>query len=478
MIIRKVFNPRHWSLRVRLWVAVAIPTLMSGLIAYVGLALFLQFNQLASSATLNLVSIALFFVFTVTVGLSVLVITLIEIFVLRPMRAVRFSIERLATRDFSGISTQLPFNAGDNDMTAFSESIYRLSRQIERDYQQLEQGISRKSNTVQVGYDVLLTGLTSQRVSDFSPLIAGLIAERYTELSFVVLFLNDPVGGETQLVGLGTQIRPRPENLPAIGLKIRETASSWVGRASKSDTTVRPYHTDDDGTPPINDLITTTQKRILVPIQINGQTVGVLDLHSNENTPFQETDFQEFERIAQSIARALETVQRAEENVRRIAELEAQTQAVVAEGWRRFSQRRSIAQQTISSDSLSMLQRQAIQLRQPVEKVEADIVRLAVPVTLRNQPVGAVEWELDRDTYDDSMKQLAVELTERLAVAAENVRLITESQQTARREQLLTEISAELTQQPDIASILQTAVRQLGQVLPVRQSTVRLTRKG
>jgi len=97
-----------------------------------------------------------------------------------------------------------------------------------------------------------------------------------------------------------------------------------------------------------------------------------------------------------------------------------------------------------------------------------------VPIQLRGQTLGAVEWELSLEDMNDNKLQLAQELANRLAVSLENARLFEESQRAAERERIVNSIAAKLTPQTEVSEILQTAVREVGQALRAPQVSIRL----
>jgi GAF domain-containing protein len=69
---------------------------------------------------------------------------------------------------------------------------------------------------------------------------------------------------------------------------------------------------------------------------------------------------------------------------------------------------------------------------------------------------------------------LAQELANRLAISLDNARLFEDSQRAAERERIVNTIAAKLTPQTEIAEILQTAVREVGQALRAPQVNIRL----
>jgi GAF domain-containing protein len=101
-------------------------------------------------------------------------------------------------------------------------------------------------------------------------------------------------------------------------------------------------------------------------------------------------------------------------------------------------------------------------------------VSVAVPVSLRGEVLGAVEWDMPRVAYNENVRQLAQELAARLAITADNARLFEQAQRLAERERLVNTISSKLTEQTDVTQILRTAVREVGHALQVPQTSIRL----
>jgi hypothetical protein len=117
-----------------------------------------------------------------------------------------------------------------------------------------------------------------------------------------------------------------------------------------------------------------------------------------------------------------------------------------------------------TTDAMSALHQQAFEQGQVVvgDPTEHATVPIAVPIKLREQVLGVVEWELNTSDINANRLQLAQEL------AFQN------SQSLAERERVVSDIAAKLTAQTDIDEILQTAVREVGQALRAPQVSIRL----
>jgi GAF domain-containing protein len=99
---------------------------------------------------------------------------------------------------------------------------------------------------------------------------------------------------------------------------------------------------------------------------------------------------------------------------------------------------------------------------------------VAVPVFLRDEVIGAIEIEGDRDFSADETLEITLAVADRLSLTIDNVRLLEHSRQLADRELRVGAISAELQRHNTIDEILSTAVAELGQTLGADHAAIRL----
>ena len=100
---------------------------------------------------------------------------------------------------------------------------------------------------------------------------------------------------------------------------------------------------------------------------------------------------------------------------------------------------------------------------------------IAIPLKVRGQVIGAMEFELGEDgNIDPNDLNLIQEVSERFGLAAENTRLVEESQRVAQREALINEIGSRLQATNNIESTLTEAVRSLNNVLNVHRVSIKL----
>jgi GAF domain-containing protein len=197
---------------------------------------------------------------------------------------------------------------------------------------------------------------------------------------------------------------------------------------------------------------------------------------------FSEEQMQVLQTMADQVAVAIENARLYTESLRRLTEIEENRQRSTMQAWRSYMRNQHLdhlesTAGILPSNALkSDLSQDALQQRQVVvgERTDRKTIPIAVPIFLRDQLLGTVEWEVPEAEFDMNKVQLAQNLTDQLAVNLENARLFQESQRATQRERLVNEISARLTTQNDIDQILQTAVREVGMALRSPQVNIRL----
>jgi GAF domain-containing protein len=107
-------------------------------------------------------------------------------------------------------------------------------------------------------------------------------------------------------------------------------------------------------------------------------------------------------------------------------------------------------------------------------------LRVFAPIRIRDRTLGVIEIGHDKRRKErlgeDEMQMLAA-FVDQAATALENVRLFEQAQRRAERERRIYEITTRLRRSPDIATILRTAVDELGQALQTDRAVVRLRTK-
>lgn len=215
------------------------------------------------------------------------------------------------------------------------------------------------------------------------------------------------------------------------------------------------------------DVFNETKSIVVVPIQAGETVIGVLDIHSFSPNVFGSDDIAFFETIGASLGVTLSSqIDRSSgksgSSFIDVSTLKRDDLPTLAFG--------------VGTDekSWTSVQQQAMQRRQLASRDDGATVNFAIPVILRDEVLGAVEWTVDKSRYNNELVQTATDLVTRLGLAIDNARLFEQGQRLVTRERLVNEISQKLTQQNDIRQILQLAVRELGQALGTPETKIKL----
>ena len=100
---------------------------------------------------------------------------------------------------------------------------------------------------------------------------------------------------------------------------------------------------------------------------------------------------------------------------------------------------------------------------------------IAIPLRVRGQVIGAMEFEIEQENpFTPEDFDMVQEVSERFGMAAENARLVDESQRIAQREALVNQISSRLQSTNNIETTLAEAARSLKDTLKAESIVIRL----
>jgi GAF domain-containing protein len=93
---------------------------------------------------------------------------------------------------------------------------------------------------------------------------------------------------------------------------------------------------------------------------------------------------------------------------------------------------------------------------------------LAIPVQLRGQTIGVLNIKASAKQHKWNTDEIALAqaISDRLALALDNARLLQESQRRAAKEAKISEVTSKISASINMKNVLQTAVEELGRALP------------
>jgi GAF domain-containing protein len=202
-------------------------------------------------------------------------------------------------------------------------------------------------------------------------------------------------------------------------------------------------------------------------------------VQSTKPGAFTENDAKTLKILADQIAIAVDNARLFGQNAQSLKELQSLYDQYLRQEWKTFSQqgtRIGYAQSMIGGKLLEapVTSQEIDQALQDGELVVLQghdgktLPSMVVPVKLRGQTIGVlnVKAPTKNRRWNKDEINLAQAISDRLALALDNARLLFESQRQTAKEQKIGEVTAKIGASINMRNVLQTAVEELGRALP------------
>jgi len=417
-------------------------------------------------------------IFPIAVGFIVVLALLVLLFnqLITPSLAnLRAAIQAVTRGDFNH-----PVGAAsrDDEIGAVGAAFVDMRVQVRHLLDDLEARVAARTRDISATQEISRYAATQHNLQTLLDQVVQLIIERFPNIYHAQIFLLD----QERLYAILRASTGEPGRLLlARGHRLAVGSVSVIGQVIDQRQTIIARDTATSQVHRRNEFLPDTHAELAIPLRVADEIIGALDVQSKYRNAFSSDEVSILETMADQIAVAIENARLYQESVRRLEDIERANREATMATWREYiygQRQRQLTSEagTRTGADLSELRQQAIALGRIVagEPTGHNTIPVAVPIQLRGQTLGAVEWELPLDDMSDNKLQLAQELANRLAVSLENARLFEESQRATERERIVNSIAAKLTPQTEVSEILQTAVREVGQALRAPQVSIRL----
>ena len=268
--------------------------------------------------------------------------------------------------------------------------------------------------------------------------------------------------------------------------------TSLVTRAARSGevVTVDNVREAPDWLP--NPLLPATSSEMAVPILLEGQVVGVLDVQEDEIAGLDEGDASLLRSLANQVAVAIRNARLFNEVETALAKAQALQERYLEHSWEKAKIAQHRSQYLYVDPGAAPLDGATTQLmtetrRQVLANKQLEVVTvnsgnmptqaLIAPITLHDKTIGALQLHNSRENRSWTEDEMAVieAVVDQLAQTAENLRLFGETRSRAARERITRQITDKMRAAPDVDSIIQTGLSELARALGVPRTYVKLT---
>ncbi|HVU09638.1 MAG TPA: GAF domain-containing protein [Phototrophicaceae bacterium] len=421
-------------------------------------------------------------VFVVGGGVLVLLVLLALIFsqiTVPPLYRLRRATQALSDGDFE---MPVPDARRGDEIGMLAASFVNMREQVHTLIEDLENRVAARTRDISATQDISRYAATQRDLQTLMERVVDLIVERFPNIYHAQIFLIDDDHQDAVLRAstgeAGKQLLSRGHRLGIGSLSVIGQVTQQGRLIVARDASVSQMHRR-------NEFLPETRAEVAIPLRVGETIIGALDVQSKIRDTFDDDQINVLQTMADQIAVAIQNARLYQESIRRFAEVEASNRDATRRAWQEFMRDQRMneivreAGFPTTLDVTSLRQRAIDSGEAAIGQVtERETIPIAVPVQLRGQVLGAIEWEIPAQTLSEEKIELAKELANRLALSLDNARLFQESQRATERERLVNNIAAKLTAQTTINDILQTAVREVGQALRAPQVSIRLNGSG
>jgi GAF domain-containing protein len=306
----------------------------------------------------------------------------------------------------------------------------------------------------------------TRHMRDLLPLITETIGELFG-FYHVAIFLTDPT---RKLVILSASNSEGGKRMLARGDQLRIGEPGLIGYVTSSDA---PRIDLDLGPGAVvfdNPDLSETRSEIALPLKIEKQVVGALDIQTTEPNAFSEGDVEVLSVLADQVSLAIENSQWFERTQAALTEAEAVSSQNLRKEWGRLPDEQELFGYKYSIAGTTPLQAN----ERPTRETKAKNT-VAVPILLRGETIGTLTVQVpSQERISSDQIDLIKAVAERVAFSAENARLFNETQKRAERERLITEITSKIGTSVRTETILKTTAKELNQLLDGAEVLIKL----
>jgi GAF domain-containing protein len=246
------------------------------------------------------------------------------------------------------------------------------------------------------------------------------------------------------------------------------------------------------------------QAEALFPLRVGGRVLGVLNVLSDAPRTLNRPDLLDaLQELCDNAALVIDNVrqfERAEARQREIGQLvselqttlrerERLTQRLTGSAWAQYIRNApnnvglavnfdgdsAETSEAMEDAAWTRTLAEAIKVNQFLQDMAEDKQIVTMPLRVRGQVIGAMEFELDANRqFTPEDFELMQEVSERFGLAADNTRLVQESQRLAQREALVNQITARLQSTNNVQGTLTEAARGLQDAFKASKVVIRL----
>ncbi|MBI1877827.1 MAG: GAF domain-containing protein [Chloroflexi bacterium] len=267
------------------------------------------------------------------------------------------------------------------------------------------------------------------------------------------------------------------------------TPTSLVARAARTGLVVSVDNVREAADWLPNPLLPDTHSEMAVPIILEGQVVGILDVQEDKIAGLGEIDANVLRSLAGQVAVAIRNARLFEEVETALAKAYAVQEQYTTHSWEKAKIMMSKGQyhyarpDALALDEMTLVEAKHKALAEsqvaiaPINSHEIQNLKsIVAPINLRDKTIGTLQLHPTTFAQSWSEDDLAIveAVVDQLAQTAENLRLFEETRERAGREQAIREITDRLRAAPNLQRLVEIATEELRKRLSATHAKLEL----
>jgi GAF domain-containing protein len=362
------------------------------------------------------------------------------------------------------------------ELITSNRALQAIQETLEERVQDRTQALERRARFLEAAAEVGRAATSIYSLDELLPQITEFISELFG-FYHVGIFTVDDIGEYALLRAANSE---GGKKMLARSHRLKVGAEGIVGYVTKTGEARVALDVGEDAVHFNTPELPRTRSEMALPLFAGGRLFGALDVQSTEANAFTEEDVAALRVLANQVSMSINNaelfgqLQRSLESERRaygeVTRSSWQEMLRIRKDWGfRFEGRQIVPSRGTWSPEML----EAAQSGKVVQSQQDGKTVLAAPLMVSNQNVGAIRFAKEGSMSTEEINLLQ-NLSTQISLALETARLYQETQKRAAQEQLTTEISTQIRRTLDIDTVLQTAVREFGEVLGAEEVIIRL----
>lgn len=355
-----------------------------------------------------------------------------------------------------------------SDLEQQSQELFRANTRIERRAAQLT-AISDVSKSV----------LGVRNLREVLPHIAEVISQQFGYYHVGIFLLDEA----RQYAILSASNSEGGARMLKRGHRLKVGQVGIVGDVAATGNPRIALDTGDDAVYFNNPDLPNTRSEMAVPLIVENEIIGVLDVQSTEPNAFAEEDIEVIITLSEQVSIAIENARLFDATQKTLTEAETIYRQYLRTEWQGFTRKQSIRGFQYNVTGAAAIEHE-VEIP-AIEKVlengetitddgrQTQVATIALPIKLRDETIGILNIRTPGErTWSQDDLDLVSAVAERVAISAENARLFEETTSRAERERAVSEITAKIRSTNDPNLMMQIALDELKQVLNVKEARI------